>query len=331
MMNGCKKILAINFGGLGDEIFFLPTLMSLKKQFPESEITLALEPRSKGIKDLTDIIDDLILVDVKGKNKYFELLKLLAEVRKRHYDIVVSSGGNKLISVLLFLMGVKIRCGYNTGFLSKVLLTNAVGLNKKQYACDMYHDLIRGITDIDTKLPEIRTDKREKISNSVLIHPGVSRLSIQKGCIKTVTPEVWAKVIDLLVSEGKKVMLVGGPDDNECIETILKTVRVQNFENLYGKTGNLQDLAGLISSAEKFLCSDSAPLHIAVALKTRTYAIFGPTDADNLIPKCDYVTAVKADDNCDLKPCLWARRQTTCENLDCLKITPEQIVKAVLS
>lgn len=330
-MNGCKKILAINFGGLGDEIFFLPTLMSLKKQFPESEITLALEPRSKGIKDLTDIIDDLILVDVKGKNKYFELLKLLAEVRKRHYDIVVSSGGNKLISVLLFLMGVKIRCGYNTGFLSKVLLTNAVGLNKKQYACDMYHDLIRGITDIDTKLPEIRTDKREKISNSVLIHPGVSRLSIQKGCIKTVTPEVWAKVIDLLVSEGKKVMLVGGPDDNECIETILKTVRVQNFENLYGKTGNLQDLAGLISSAEKFLCSDSAPLHIAVALKTRTYAIFGPTDADNLIPKCDYVTAVKADDNCDLKPCLWARRQTTCENLDCLKITPEQIVKAVLS
>lgn len=331
MMNGCKKILAINFGGLGDEIFFLPTLMSLKKQFPESEITLALEPRSKGIKDLTDIIDDLILVDVKGKNKYFELLKLLAEVRKRHYDIVVSSGGNKLISVLLFLMGVKIRCGYNTGFLSKVLLTNAVGLNKKQYACDMYHDLIRGITDIDTKLPEIRTDKREKISNSVLIHPGVSRLSIQKGCIKTVTPEVWAKVIDLLVSEGKKVMLVGGPDDNECIETILKTVRTQNFENLYGKTGNLQDLAGLISSAEKFLCSDSAPLHIAVALKTRTYAIFGPTDADNLIPKCDYVTAVKADDNCELKPCLWARRQTTCENLDCLKITPEQIVKAVLS
>jgi ADP-heptose:LPS heptosyltransferase len=331
MMNGCKKILAINFGGLGDEIFFLPTLMSLKKQFPESEITLALEPRSKGIKDLTDIIDDLILVDVKGKNKYFELLKLLAEVRKRHYDIAVSSGGNKLISVLLFLMGVKIRCGYNTGFLSKVLLTNAVGLNKKQYACDMYHDLIRGITDIDTKLPEIRTVKREKISNSVLIHPGVSRLSIQKGCIKTVTPEVWAKVIDLLVSEGKKVMLVGGPDDNECIETILKTVRTQNFENLYGKTGNLQDLAGLISSAEKFLCSDSAPLHIAVALKTRTYAIFGPTDADNLIPKCDYVTAVKADDNCDLKPCLWARRQTTCENLDCLKITPEQIVKAVLS
>ena len=330
-MGNYKRILAINFGGLGDEIFFLPTLISLKKQFPDVKITLALEPRSKGIKDLTDIIDDLVLADVKGKNKYSELFKLIFAARKGKFDLVLSSGGNKFISVLLFLTGIKVRCGYNTGFLSKILLTHTAPLNKNQYACAMYHDLIRDITDENTLLPEIKTDNREKIANSVLIHPGVSRLSVQKGCIKTVSPEIWAKVIDLLVSDGKKVMLVGGPDDSECIESILKNVRTQNFENLYGKTKDLQDLAGLISSAEKFLCSDSAPLHIAVALKTRTYAIFGPTDADNLIPKCDYVTAVKADDNCDLKPCLWARRQTTCENLDCLKITPEQIVKAVLS
>ena len=47
-----------------------------EKRIPEFKITLALEPRSKSVKDLTNIIDDLILVDVKGKNKYFELLNL---------------------------------------------------------------------------------------------------------------------------------------------------------------------------------------------------------------------------------------------------------------
>ena len=72
-MEKTKKILAINFGGIGDEIFFLPTLLSLKKEYPNSRITLALEPRSKGIKDLTDVIDDVILVDVKGQNKYSEI------------------------------------------------------------------------------------------------------------------------------------------------------------------------------------------------------------------------------------------------------------------
>ena len=37
-MSDFKNILAINFGGIGDEIFFLPTLISLKKQFPQAKI-----------------------------------------------------------------------------------------------------------------------------------------------------------------------------------------------------------------------------------------------------------------------------------------------------
>ncbi len=324
-----KRILAINFGGIGDEIFFLPTLISLKKEFPNSEIVLALEPRSKSVKDLTNIIDDLILIDVKGKNKYLEMFKLLLSARTGNFNLVVSSGGNKLISILLFLTGIKERCGYDTGKLSRMLLTHAMPLNKNQYACAMYHDLIRAVTEHNTILPEIDVEKKEKIANSVLIHPGVSRLSVQKGCIKTVPAETWAKVIDLLVAEGKKVMLVGGPDDKECIDAILNTVRTQNFENLYGTTKSLKDLAELISSAEKFLCSDSAPLHAAVAMHTKTYVIFGPTDDRALIPQSDDVVPIKANDNCELKPCLWARRQTTCEKLNCLKISASQIAAAI--
>ncbi len=328
-MDKKKRILAINFGGIGDEIFFLPTLISLKKEFPDSEITLALEPRSKGIKDLTDIIDDLILIDVKGKNKYIELCKLILKARQGHFDIVISSGGNKLISILLYLTGIKERCGYNTGKLSQILLTHAMPLNKNQYACKMYHDLIREITSHNTELPEINVTSNDKIANSVLIHPGVSKLSVQKGCIKTIPAQTWAKTIDLLVAEGKKVMLVGGPDDKECIDIIMQNVRTQNFENLYGTTKNLKELAELIASADKFLCSDSAPLHVAVALGVKTYVIFGPTDDNTLIPKNDKVIAIKANDNCELKPCLWARRQTSCKELKCLKITASQIASTV--
>ena len=243
--------------------------------------------------------------------------------------MVISSGGNKLISILLFLTGIKVRCGYDTGKLSQKLLTFAMPLNKNQYACKMYHDLIRNITDKNTELPEIKVERKETIENSILIHPGVSKLSVEKGCIKTITPEIWAQTIDLLVSKGKKVLLVGGPDDKECIETILKTVRTKDFENLYGTTKSLKDLAELISSTEKFLCSDSAPLHVAVALGIKTYPIFGPTDVKALIPDNDNVIPIMTNDNCPLKPCLWARRQTTCENLDCLKITAEKIADTV--
>ena len=378
-MENIKKILVINFGGIGDEILFLPTLISLKKEFPDSTITLALEPRSKGIKDLTDIIDEVFLIDVKGtsknnikpkvfknaswlnfppplrgrvrvgglsrdkkdvfrgtlksKHKYFELLKLIFLAQKGRFDLVISSGANKFISILLFLTGIKFRYGYNSGKLSEILLTKAIPLNKNQYACDMYHDLITPITKTKTKLPQIKLEPVQKEPNTILIHPGVSKLSVQMGMIKTIPAEKWAKVIDLLLEKGKKVILAGGPDDKDCIEAIRTTLlnkESENFVDYYGKTKSLIDLAKLISSSEKFVCSDSAPLHIAVALKTQTYVIFGPTDEKKLIPQSPDVIAIKQSDDCPLKPCLWEKRQTTCENIICLDIKTKDIVETIL-
>lgn len=332
-MNDIKKILVINFGGIGDEILFLPTLISLKKAFPDAKITLALEPRSKGVKDLTNTIDELFLIDVKSAKKYFELIKLILSARSGKFDLVISSGANKFISILLFLTGIKYRYGYYTGKLSEMLLTKASPLNKNQYACAMYHDLITPITDIKTYLPEINVETVPK-SDAILIHPGVSKLSAQMGIIKTISADKWAQVIDLLIESGKKVILTGGPDDKECVESIRKSLKYENSENFidyFGKTKNLIDLAKLIASAGKFVCSDSAPLHIAIALKTKTYVIFGPTDYKKLIPESDNVIPITTSYNCELKPCLWENRKTTCENPVCLDISVENIVNTVLN
>ena len=238
-----------------------------------------------------------------------------------------------MIALLLYLTGIKKRYGYDTGKLSQKLLTAAVPLNKNQYACAMYHDLVTPLTSCKTYLPEIDVPVQEKIKNTVLIHPGVSRMSVQKGMIKTISPNIWAGVVDLLILKGKRVILAGGPDDEECITTIRQTLSERGhghmYEDYYGKTKSLRDLAELIAKSEIFICSDSAPLHVAVALKTRTFVIFGPTDDKKLIPQMDFITPVKANDSCPIKPCLWEHRQTTCDKLDCLKISAEDIVNAL--
>ena len=330
MNNKINKIFIINFGGIGDEILFLPTIISLKKTYPEAKITLCLEKRTKSIKDLTDLIDELYFVDIKGKNKYSELLKMVLKARFGKYDAILSSGGNKLISVLLFMTGIKTRIGYNTGKLSQMLLTNAVELNKNQYAPKMYHALATPLTSEVTELPEINVQSQEKIENSILIHPGVSQMSIKKGIIKTVPAQTWAKVLKLLVEHGKHVILTGGPDDKECIDIIKKECGTFDYDDYTkGQIKSLKDLAELIGKSEKFLCSDSAPLHVAVAMNTRTYAIFGSTDENKLIPQADFVTAIKSKKHCPLAPCLWERRQTSCAELTCLDISAEEIVEIV--
>ena len=59
----------------------------------------------------------------------------------------------------------------------------------------------------------------------------------------------------------------------------------------------------------------------------KTFAIFGPTDDETLLPKSDNFIAIKNNANC--RPCLWNKRQTTCEKLDCLNIDINKLLELI--
>lgn len=326
-----KKILLINFGGIGDEILFLPVIESIKAAYPAVEVTLCLEPRSKSIKDLSGLIDAVIEVDIKGKNKYLELLKLVFKCYASGFDAVVSSGANSLIPILLFLTGIKTRVGYDSGTLSRFLLTKSVKLNKNQYAAGMYHDLVSEMTGKPCMLPKIEVEAEPQEENAIVLHPGVSKMSKDKNMVKSFSGEKWAEIAEKLLASGMKVYLAGGPDDKECIEKIresLSHLQADNFVDYYGKTKNILDLARLIKRTGKILCSDSAPMHIGVGVGAKTYAIFGATDEKKLLPESEKFVPIKNNTHC--RPCLFEVRQTTCENPQCLDISAEEVVGAVL-
>jgi ADP-heptose:LPS heptosyltransferase len=53
-------------------------------------------------------------------------------------------------------------------------------------------------------------------------------------------------------------------------------------------------LAALIAAANLLLCTDSAPMHIGVAVGTALVALFGPTDPAHLLPSSDKIKAVQS-------------------------------------
>lgn len=310
-----KKLLAINFGGIGDEILFLPTLHSIRRHRPDWRITLLLEPRSRSVVELTDLLEAVETFDIKKSPLYpQDLMRLLGLIRGGGYDAVISSGSSPLVAALLFMSGIPVRVGYNSGPIARFLLTGAVQLERNQYAAFMYHDLVSGLgINCQPELPAIKVaaesrarmqrllaskrldttgdNQRQPAEGSkttrqrIVMHPGTSKLALEKGIDKTWPPQCWAQLIDRLASqEDLEVILAGGPDDRQIVAEISARASSKRFINAFGQTGSLSDLAALTELADLLVCVDSAPMHIAVALGRPVLAMFGPTDEAKLLP-----------------------------------------------
>lgn len=331
-----KNVLFINYGGIGDEILFLPCIQGFKKLYPDSKITLCLENRAKGIKSLTPLIDDIITVDIKasGIKKYLNILKLIFSLWFKGFDTVISSGKSPFVSIILFLTGIKIKAGYKTK--TSKLLTYEIPLNEDTYAGNMYFDLIKPFGDVEFELPSIIYDENFKLPKNfsendfILIHPGVSLMSVKKNILKCPDVSFWVDLIKGLLIKGKKVILAGGPDDTETVSKILENEEIKshsNFYSMFNKTKNLYEMAGLIKKSKTMICCDSAPLHLGVSLKKEIIVLFGPTNEKKLVPVVENIKVISKNINC--RPCLWHKRLTNCENSCCLDFVADDVLNCM--
>ncbi len=288
------RVLALVPGGIGDQILFFPTLDELKRAYPHAQIDIVVEPRAKEAYRVCKSIHDIIPFDFKQNNSLADWGNLLGIIRDREYDIALSLGQNWAVGLLLWLTGVPTRVGYAGG--GESFLTNAVPLKTEQYAAAMYHDLLQGL-GVSSACPPITINvpkrdiewaeaeqKRLGLPESgyVLIHGGASKLSQAKGINKIYPVENWKKIIQDFRKRQPDLPIVvaQGPDDAAFVSALQQACPGVKIT----APGDIGKLAAMIAGASLMLCTDSAPMHLAVAVQTFTLALFGPTDPAKLLP-----------------------------------------------
>jgi ADP-heptose:LPS heptosyltransferase len=299
------KILALVPGGIGDQILFFPTLKDLKTQYPQALIDVIVEPRAKSAYRVCPDVNEVLIFDYKGSNSLADYLNLLGIIRDREYELALTLGQRWTVGLLLWLNGIPTRVGYqapNSWFFSET-----VPLKTEQYAAYMYHDLLQGV-GINTPCPPLSVEipttdlnwgagEKQRLDiqtdNYILIHGGSSQLAQTKGIDKIYPVTKWQIVVQDIQRQKPElpIILVKGPEDEVWGQQMLKNctnVKVTSPPDI-GK------LASLIRDARLMLCTDSAPMHLAIALETPTIALFGPTQASKLIPPAgDRVIAVQS-------------------------------------
>lgn len=298
------QILALVPGGIGDQILFFPTLAQLKQSYPQADIDVVVEPRAKAAYRVCQPVREVIAFDFKDRNSPADWGNLLGTIRDREYDVVLSLGQRWAVGLLLWLTGIPTRVGYAGG--GSLFLTNAVPLKPDQYAADLYHDLVIGLgilaprPELALQIPQADLDWADaeqgrlgvKGRGYVLLHGGSSRLSQLKGIDKMYPVAAWGETIATLNQRKPDlpVIVLEGPEDGEFIAALRdRCPQIQTTA-----PDNIGQLAGMAAAANLMLCTDSAPMHVAIALGTYTIALFGPTDPAKLMPPSDKYVPLRA-------------------------------------
>jgi ADP-heptose:LPS heptosyltransferase len=298
------RIVALVPGGIGDQILFFPTLDDLKRYYPNAQVDVVVEPRSKAAYRVSKSVNEVLAFDYKDRNSMADWGNLVGSIRDREYDIAIALGQSTLVGLFLWLTGIPTRIGYRSK--GAAFLTNPVPLRTEQYAATMYHDLLQGL-GINSSCPElainvpkadidcaIQEQQRLGIKETgyILIHGGSSKLAQTKGLDKIYPVRNWQQIIQDIQQKQPEmpVVVIQGPEDEQFVRSLKEStpnIKVTSPDDI-GK------LAAMIAGANLMLCTDSAPMHLSVAVQTYTIALFGPTDPAKLLPRSDKFLAIKS-------------------------------------
>ncbi len=328
---GLKNILAISTTGIGNLILYTPVLRALRRDFPESHITLLVASKTAAnLLDGCKELDEIIII--KKKNGILNRLNILRHIRKRRFDLVVTSFLDKSFKVALFtwLTGARYRVGYENKAYGW-LYTHQVPIIEKKHEIEYNLDLVRAIgltiRRVNEKAPFIYTTPLEEelakdflVKNNVShkdlligIHPG-SGLAI--GSAKRWPREKFAKLCDLILTEPRtKVIVFGGPEERYAAEEMAKFMRKKPV--IVAGDTDIRMSAALIKRCALFISNDSGLMHLATAVKTPVLAIFGPTLWWKNYPWGKNNLIVRKELTCS--PC-YNYKQIQCVTLKCLEM-----------
>src|SRR3972149_2814225 len=295
-----KKILVVEGGGIGDLLRILPAIECLSDNFPEANISLLASPGAQGVLPLftrREVILEVIDYDLTGKHMGFiKKLSLIRLLKKKQFDLIYSPSrgeGMRELILMNFLLGVPPRIGFKQGRVGRM---NTVGIEfadnisilKQNLALLASGNLKITKEDIDIRLSEETINKEERLIGGPPDADNSLTISIHTGALWNAEYRRWPIVkyislIKILVEELQaKVVLIGSESEIETGKEILRNVPLHSVVNIIGRT-TIAEMAAVINLSQLFIGNDSGPLHLALALKVQSVAIFGFTSPHQVL------------------------------------------------
>ncbi|MGA7162230.1 MAG: glycosyltransferase family 9 protein [Bacteroidota bacterium] len=285
-----NRILLTRLKYIGDIVLTTPLIHTLRETFPDAYIAYLGDSKGVSLLEHNPYLDEIFSIDF-GKNTTLQQLRLMYQLNRKRFDLVVDLFCNPRSALLSYVTQAPVRVGgdlHGRGKLYTVRLHDD-GIPKS--AVEFHYQSLK-IIGIEPKYfaPEIfLTEDEKKESRRYLEWQGIdlSRPLIALHPGGTWPAKLWpaerfADLADTLIAKSRaQIVLTRGPADGEAAGWVERAV-VGGVLSL--PVLPLRQLAAILSLCAAYIVNDSGPMHISAAVGTPTIGLFGPGEENIWFP-----------------------------------------------
>jgi ADP-heptose:LPS heptosyltransferase len=280
-----RKIAVLRANAIGDFLFTLPALESLRAAYPQAEIVLlGRHWHADFLADRPGPVDRVVVVPPsRGVNggeaqteDRAELERFFEAMRRERFDLALQlHGGGRHSNPFVLRLGARTTVGLKT--------PDAPPLDRWLPYVYFQPEIIRYLEVVAlagaapvTLEPRLMVTERDLAeSRRVVPEGGCPLAAIHPGAgdpRRRWPPEKFAAVGDALAEAGARVVVIGAGKERDLDQAVVENMRAE-AENLWGRL-SLGGLAGLLSRCAVVVSNDSGPLHLAAAVGAATVGVY---------------------------------------------------------
>jgi ADP-heptose:LPS heptosyltransferase len=280
------NILAIRFARLGDVVLLLPALASLKSAYPDARLTFLTGHRCAPIAQLCPAIDEVLAVDRIAMRDgpalvaLRDMARLVREVRRRRFDLVVDFHSFTETNLLAWISGARDRVAmkrYKAPYLGFCFNRPPVIEDKALHVSEMFQKVVDAVTEsvaspvCSLVLPE---KFRKYAAEAAPLGSRVALYIDAPVAERIWPPERFAAVADFAVEKlGASVLVLSSNEGAELASRLQKATHYPEHIAVFTDI-DIPQLTALIASARLLVSNDTGPMHIGPASGVPTLGLF---------------------------------------------------------
>lgn len=300
------RLLVFRFSAMGDVAMTVPVIHSLASQNSNIRITVVTRKRFTPMYEWMPANVNVMGIDLDDYSGITGLTKLYTELKKHNFNAVADLHDvirTKYLRFCFRLAGVKVGVIDKGRHDKKALIGNSTSAKALPLMTERYADVFRKLLNIDFK---VDYNGRRAVMERFVLQSSLSE--IRKFTGTKAEGEKWVGiapfaahaqkvyplnkmrlVANLLLEKGYKVFLFGAGKE-ESAE--LKTWECDGIKSTCGKLNGLRDELLLMTQLDLMISMDSANMHMAAMVGTKTLSIWGATH-----PKAGFTAYGQGTDN----------------------------------